>query len=336
MLGGALIMESINKSQLYSVLISVRLFEYICSLDMYCRNQMLGVLLSLVLQVIMIILIFMFKGKFTPLDKILSNKIISWIYVLYFVFYGGVSLNRLTSIDNVIPKTLTGILCIILFGATCIYCAKLGFKALFRSSIAIMFLVVISFIVVIYGVTSSMDISNVYLYNDNYNIFYYTISDFAKNTDLIFLVLLMESSYTRKEAFKYLGFKLLCVEVLSLIGLCVLGGIGVVSEFSFIDLASYSQPFGIQRSDAIYSLITTLICVLNVSLALMLSNKLLSNIFVKHREPILVILMVIVSYLVGSLDINIISAILILVLGCLIPSILNLSSDFDNHIKEGA
>lgn len=326
-------MENIKKSQLYSILISVRLFEYICSLDMYCRNQMLGILISIVFQVVMILLIFMFKNGTSFLDKILSIKGIAWIYVLYYIFYGGVSLSRLISVDNVTPKTLNGILCIILFGATCIYCSKLGVKALYRSSIAIMFLVVISFILVIYGVTPNMDIANVYNYNDTHNVLYYTISDFAKSIDIIFLVLLMESSYTRKDVLKYLGFKLISLEVISLIGLCVLGGIDVFSEYSFIDLASYSQPFGIQRSDAIYSLVTTLICVLNVSMSLILCTKLLGDTLGKYQESILVIIMIIISYLVGGIDVNIISAILVLLLGCLIPNILNLSSD---TVKEEA
>ncbi len=318
-------MEKINRSQLYAILISVRLFEYICSFDVYCRNQILGIMLSSAFQIVMMFLVFMFKRNFSIVDRISSNRVISWCYVVYFILYGGVSLNRLTSIDNVLPQSINGILCVVLFGATCIYCARLGFKSLFRGSIVVTFLVIVSFLVVVYGVTSNIDISNAYLYNDKYNIFHYTISDLAKNTDLIFLVLLMDSAYTRKECFKYIAYKLLSLEVISFIGLCVLGGITVFSNYSFIDLASYSQPFGIQRSDAIYSLITTLMCVLNVSLGVMLASKLSKDTLQKHKEPLLVLSMVVVSYLVTNLDITLISAVLILALGCIIPSILNLS-----------
>lgn len=331
-------MDKINKSQLYSVLISVRLFEYICSMDMYCRNQMLGVFISLIFQVAMVILIFMFSDKLSILQKIQSSRILSYIYVAYFVFYGGVSLCRINSIDNVIPKTLTGIVCGILFGATCVYCSRLGLKALFRSSIAIMFLVTISFIVLIYGVISHMDISNIHNYNDEYNIFYYAISDFSKNVDLIFLSLLVDISYTKKEAFKYLGFKLLCIQVLSLIGLSVLAGTGIISKYSFIDLASYSQPFGIQRADSIYILITIIVSVLNISLSLNLCSQLLKDTLGKHKEVVLTILMIIVSYLVFviNLDITIISAIMILILSCIIPALLNLTGDFKGQFKEGS
>jgi hypothetical protein len=288
---------------------------------------MLGIMLSIVFQVVMMFLVFMFKGKFSTLDRVSSNSVVSWSYVVYLVLYGGVSLSRLTTIDNVLPSSINGILCVVLFGVTCIYCAKLGFKTLFRGSIVVTFLVIVSFLVVVYGVTQNMDISNAYLYNDRHNVFYYTLSDLANSIDLVFLVLLMESSYTRRDCFKYLAIKLLSLEVITFIGLCVLGGITVFSEYPFIDLASYSQPFGIQRSDGIYSFITTLMCVLNVSLGVMLANRLSKGVFKTHGEVVLVLLMVVVSYLVPTLDTTLVSAILVLLLGCIVPSILNLPTE---------
>lgn len=329
------ILENINKSQLYAILISIRLFEHICSMDMYCRNQMLGVLISVIFQVVMIVLIFMFNSKTSIFEKIQSSRILSYIYVICLVLYGGISLNRIALMDNVIPKTITGVVCILLFGITCIYCARLNIKALARSSLAVMFIVVISFVILIYGVTSNMDISNVYYNNDEYNILYYALSDFSKNIDLIFLSLLIDTSYTRKQAFKYLGLKLLSVEVLSLIGLCVLGGTGIISQFSFIDLASYSQPFGIKRTDSLYILVSTLVCVLNISLCLILSSKLLHNTLGKHKEIVLTIFMIIVSYLISNMDITVILSIMILMLSCIIPAMLNLAGDFEAQSKEG-
>ncbi|MCC8068426.1 MAG: hypothetical protein LIO71_01475 [Ruminococcus sp.] len=328
-------MDSINKNQMYAMLISVRLFEHICSLDMYCRNQMLGVLISLVFQTIMILIIFMFKDKVSIFQKIQSNRILAYVYVIYLVFYGGRSLNMLTSIDNVIPKTITGFVCVLLLGATCIYCSKLGYKAICRSSIIITFMVVISFGLLIYGVTYNIDISNALNDNDRYNIFHYAISDFAKNVDLIFLVLLVDTSYSKKQAFKYLGFKLLAIEVLSFIGLCVLGGTSIVFKYPFLDLGAYSQPFGIQRADSLYILISTLVTVLNISLALNISSRLLKDTLGRHKEIVLTIIMIVISYFVNSLDMTIISAIMILILSCIVPAILNLSGDINQQSKEG-
>lgn len=329
-------MDSINKNQLYAMLISVRLFEHICSIDMYCRNQMLGILISLVFQTIMMLLIFMFKDKISIFEKIQSNRILSYVYVIYLVFYGGKSLSMITSIENVIPKAITGLVCILLLGATCIYCSKLGYKAIRRGSIPVIFITIISFALLVYGVTYNMDISNTSNYNDRYNIFYYAMSDFAKNVDLIFLILLVDTSYTKKQAFKYLGFKLLTLEALSFIGLCVLGGTNIVSQYPFIDLGAYSQPFGVQRADGLYILISTLVTVLNVSLALNISSRLLQDTLGKHKEIVLNIIMIVISYFVNNFDMTIISAIMILILSCIIPTILNLSGDINQQSKEEA
>ena len=320
-------MNIINKNQLYAMLISIRLLEHICSLDMYCRNQMLGILISLVFQFIMVLLIFLFNHEVSIFQKIKTNRILSYVYVIYLVIYGGKSLNMITSIENVIPKTIAGVVCLLLLGATCIYCSKLDFKAICRSSIAVNFIVIISIALMIYGITYSMDISNTSNYNDRYNIFYYATSDFAKNVDLIFLILLVDTSYSKKQAFKYLGFKLLILEGISFIGLCVLGGTSIVSKYPFIDLGAYSQPFGIQRADGLYILISTLVTVLNISLALNISSRLLQNVLGKHKEILLTIAMIVTSYFINSFNMTIISAIMILILSCIIPTMLNLSED---------
>ena len=215
------------------------------------------------------------------------------------------SLNMITSIENVIPKTIAGVVCLLLLGATCIYCSKLDFKAICRSSIAVNFIVIISIALMIYGITYSMDISNTSNYNDRYNIFYYATSDFAKNVDLIFLILLVDTSYSKKQAFKYLGFKLLILEGISFIGLCVLGGTSIVSKYPFIDLGAYSQPFGIQRADGLYILISTLVTVLNISLALNISSRLLQNVLGKHKEILLTIAMIVTSYFINSFNMTI-------------------------------
>lgn len=321
-------MEKINKSQLYTVLVSIRLFEYICSMDMYSREQTLGVLISLIMQSGVIALVFIFKDDVSIFQRIKSNRVTSWIYVVYLTFYGGVCFHRVSLINGETSKILDGILCTILFGVTCLYCAKLGYKSLLRSSVAVIFFVGISFIVLVYGVTSKMSMDNIYSYNDNYNVLYYALTDFAKSVDLIFLMLLMGKGYSHKEGYKYLLYRTLGIVTLSLIGLSVLGGVDIFSNYPFLTLGAYSQPFGIQRADGLYTLIITMVCVLNVSVAVILSSDLLSNtINSKHRESMIVLSMVVISYFVSGVDLALISAILVLLLSAIVPSFINFSVD---------
>lgn len=321
-------MEKINKSQLYTVLISIRLFEYICSMDMYSRKQILGILISLVIQIGIITLIFIFKDNTSIFSRIQSSKTLSWIYVIYLTFYGSVCFQRISLINEETSKILNGILCTILFGITCLYCAKLGYKSLLRSSIAVIFFVVVSFLVLIFGVTSKMSMDNIYAYNDNYNILYYALTDFAKSIDLIFLVLLMGNGYSQKEGYKYLLYKTLGLVTLSIIGLSVLGGVDIFSKYPFLTLGAYSQPFGIQRADGLYTLIITMVCVLNISIGVIISSDLLkSSIKSKYKESLIILTMICISYFVGSVDLTLISAILVLLLSAMIPSFMSFSVD---------
>lgn len=320
-------MESISRGQLYAVLVSVRLFEYVTSLDVYSREQALGLLVSGLFQVVIVVLLCTFRSKVTTWQGVVSNGIVKWLYVGYCVAYGGVSLSKLVSMDSVVPSSVSWWVSVVLFAVTVWYCAKLGFKALFRSSVVVTGMVVVSYLVVLYGVVPHMEVSNLYLYAESSNVYYYTVSDLAKSVDLVFLALLMDTSYRMRDAVRYVVYKVLTLEVLSIVGLCVLGGVTVSSDFPFIDLASYSQPFGIQRSDAMYSLVTPYMCVLNVSLAVSMASRLLSNTIEKYSVGIVVVAMVVVSYCVGGLALNLLSATLVVVLGSLVPILLNLSQE---------
>lgn len=323
-----LFLDKINKSQLYTILISIRLFEYICSMDMYSKNQILGVLISLILQVVLLMLFFLFFDTGSMLKKIQSSKVLSWIYVIYLVIYGSVCFKRINLINEETSKILNGVICVILFGITCLYCAKLGYKSLLRSSVAVIFFVGVSFIILIYGVTSKMSIQNIYSFDGNYNVLYYTISDLAKNIDLIFLILLTDDSYSKKQGYKYLCYKTLGVLVLSIIGLSVLGGVDIFSKYPFLTLGAYSQPFGIQRADGLYTLIITMVCVLNISISVIISSDLLKNwIKSKHKESCIVLVMILVSYFIGNFDLVGISAFSIVVLTSLLPCCISFSMD---------
>ena len=319
-------MEKLNYTQLYSMLILIRLFEHISSFDVYCRNQILGVLVSGVFQVLTIVLIYIATEHITLMDTVKNSTILRVAYTVYLVLYGGISFNRLVTINDSISQSINGWICILLLGITCIYCSKLGFKAIFRSSLPVVFFSVVGVIVLVLGILPKMSIDNLYYYNDNYSILYYALSDYAKSSDLILLVLLIQSTYSKRQAIEYVLLKSATVLLLSIIGLSVIGGVNVVSKYSFISLCGYSQPLGIERLDGMYILLITMVCVVNVSLCTTIASSLLGQ-YCKYKEYLLVLAMIVVSYLTRYLDLNMILPILILLLSGKVPSITGLAKE---------
>jgi hypothetical protein len=196
-----------------------------------------------------------------------------------------------------------------------------------RSSLAVVAFAMGSLVVLVYGVTSKMSLENLYQAQDSYNVLYYTLTDFSKSVDLIFWVLLMGNGSSKGEAYRYLGYKTLALVLISVIGISVLGGVSVIYEYPFLDFGAYSQPFGIQRADGLYTLVTTMLCVLNVSTAVILSRVLLNErVKSKRLEGVLILIMFVISYFMRGVDLNVLSATLVLVLSAVIPSLLNLTT----------
>lgn len=254
----------VSKWQLYGVLTSLRVFECIRSKEVYCTNLMLGILISSVLQGLLVWAVYKWRHKLHGI------RVIEWAYAVYLGIYCIISVYQLTTLDNVIPNNANVVVCIVLIAITCIYCAKLGLEALLRASLVVGVVVVVSMGVVLYGLLPRIQYT---LYIQGESVLHYTYIDALQSVDTL-LLCAISSSTPKRRAWKYLGIRLLCLEAITMVGMWVVGGTNVVSKYSYIDLASYSQPFGIQRSDAMYTSVTTLVCILNVAICISIIPKL--------------------------------------------------------------
>ncbi len=320
-------MDNSNKIQKYAILVSVRMLECICSMDIYNRKQVLGVLISSAMQVGVMALLTLYYGSNPTMESLKSSRILTWMYVAYLTYYGSTCFQRVSLLHDETNSTLSSTICLVLLAMTCLYCSKLGYTAMLRSSLAVVAFAMGSLVVLVYGVTSKMSLENLYQAQDSYNVLYYTLTDFSKSVDLIFWVLLMGNGSSKGEAYRYLGYKTLALVLISVIGISVLGGVSVIYEYPFLDFGAYSQPFGIQRADGLYTLVTTMLCVLNVSTAVILSRVLLNErVKSKRLEGVLILIMFVISYFMRGVDLNVLSATLVLVLSAVIPSLLNLTT----------
>jgi hypothetical protein len=246
----------LSKGQAYALLTCMRVLECMCSKDIYCGNTLWGIVISFGVQVLVVLLAYR-----------LPKRVATVLVGCYCVVYSLITVVRVANLDGTLPNGVSVSIGIVALVGVCWYCASLGVKALTRSALIVGAIVGISLAVVLWGLVPnvSLEYANVGLTSNGGSVLHYTLSDLLHSVDLVFL---LSFKLPKDRAFKYLGCKMLSLGVLTLVGVCVLGGVSVVSEYPLLELATYSQPFGLQRCDAIYTLIATLMCVLNVSIAL--------------------------------------------------------------------
>jgi hypothetical protein len=92
-----------------------------------------------------------------------------------------------------------------------------------------------------------------------------------------------QNSPLKKAVYSYITAKLAVTLIISFIGITVLGRLMQISEYPFFSIGAYSQPLQIQRSDAVYIVLFTLLCVLFVSVQMYLSATLISKVFPKFK-----------------------------------------------------
>lgn len=243
----------LSKGQTYALLACVRLLESICSIDTYCSNMALGVGVSTALQVLIVLAVYRLPVRLT---NVLGRA--------YCTLYALITVFRVVTLDGILPNGIDALVGYIVLLGVCIYCANLGVKAITRSALIVGGIVGISLVVVLIGLLPDIHLSYLSKTLNGGSVLHYTLNDLLHSVDLVFL---LKFGLPKTSAFKYLGIKFLALEVLTLVSMSTLAGVTVVSKYPLLELATYSQPFDLQRCDVLYTLVATLTCVLNVSIA---------------------------------------------------------------------
>lgn len=270
--------------QLWAVLFLFRAFTFMCSGEGYSLKRITGAAVSVIIQFLIIFPIVKYCRKKGINGE---NTGISIISAAYFTLAGISVVRKMLKITDAENFSASGnmILAVLLL-ITAFYCSRRGIKTAGRAAVVTAGLFIFSLAVLV--LTSAADIKtdnfrNVY---DDHTIWHYTVYDIAESTELPAAVIL--SLYTEKGRDKgvciYFATKFILVSAVTVLGTAISGRVSLISDYPFFELCSFSNPLGVQRSDAMFTASCTLAAVLYVTFCIAAVSYFLKNMLRKRRK----------------------------------------------------
>ncbi len=292
----------LSYGQLLAVLFLFRAFALICSGMAYSINQMIGVAVSAVVQFALIIpLIIIIKAKTFEYDKAKKKGL---VFSVYFILFGAMSFKRLLDIMGAGNfSNVKNIASVILLAIVCFYCAGFGIHALGRTAVAVQGLFIFFLAILFIGVYIGIDFSNFKSVSESDSITQYAIQDFASSGEIIAMFVLPAFTADRcgKAIYFYFGLRLIITEIVSLVGITVLGGVAELVQYPFFGMCSFSQPFSVQRSDALFVISYALICIVNITADIIISAK-FAECITKKGRLFSVLLIIAAGLIMGNME----------------------------------
>lgn len=258
----------ISYGQLWAIFFLYKVSALICSNGAYSVNQMIGTGISTALQFMILLPVFIIikKKKYGLNFSVWNNA----LFTCCFIFSGMFSVSGFMSVlTNENPKMsfLSYVIIVAVLAVCAVYCSSLGIHATGRSAVIVAGIFVFFMAVLFVTSYTEAEFSNFTLSYDKNSILYYVFEDISYSIELPSLLLL--PYFTEKSGEKslllYFGSKLFISLAVSFIGIIVLGGTSVISLQPFLEICSFSQPLSVQRSDALFIGIYTLVTVVNIT-----------------------------------------------------------------------
>ena len=338
-------MSKIKGSQLFALLISIRIFSVICMTDLTNANSMAGVAVSTAVQILAVTpMLLLYKDSSFSLKKeMLFGKFGKLLYILFFILWGAVSFSNLWEVTKSVYFPIeSGFTGAVILGAVCVYTASLGIKALFRASGLIVGLIGISLIIMLVGAYPKAELTHFIPDADFSGIIKAAVRDFCRSGELVMLFILCElvPKGKRKAVTVFFTAKLILTELIAAVEITVLGKIINISDFPFFTAGAFSQPMSIQRADSVYMILFTILCVLTATVQITLSTMLINELLpdLKYKSLITAVLMLAVSSALNitQFDITVLSGILILILAVAVPIIMYIRRKFHENKKDNS
>ncbi len=335
-------MTKIKSSQLFAILIAIRTFSIICMTDMSDANAMAGAAVSIVFQFLAVIpmLLLYNDNSFSLKKEMLFEKFGKVLYIVFFIIWGAVSFSTLWEVTKSvyfpIDSRFSGSL---ILAAVCVYTASLGLKALSRASGMIPLLIIVSLIIMLVGAYPKAELTNFVPDADFGNVVKYAVKEFCRSGELVMIFILLEivPKGRKKAITSFFIAKLVLTELIAAVEITVLGKIINISDFPFFSAGAFSQPLSIQRADAVYLILFTILCVVTVTVQIVLSTIIISELLpdLKYKSLVTAVLMLAVSSAINyaQIDTAPITGGFILVLAVIIPIIMYIRRKFHENKK---
>lgn len=275
----------LSYGQLWALLFLFRAFTFICSGEGYSVSRITGMAVSVIIQFLIIFPIVKYCRKKGINGE--NTRHMNIVFAAYFIVAGVVvfwKMLKITAAENFSASGNTVLAVLLLI--TSFYCSRTGIKTVGRAAVVIAGMFIFSLVVLVLTSVSDIKTDNFRNVYDNYTVWHYAVSDIAESTELPAAVIL--ALYTEKSREKgvciYFATKFILAAAVTVLGTAISGRVSLISDYPFFELCSFSNPLGVQRSDALFTASCTLIAVLYVTFCIAAVSYFMKNILKNRRK----------------------------------------------------
>lgn len=269
----------ISAGQFFCIGIILHLFILITSRQPLCSESIVGSVISSIFQVML----------FMPIIAVRKNnphftfpKFFSALIGLFLIINGAWALRAFEGASQSIRFPVgSRFIALGLLTAVAIYACHVGLKAISRAGVLIFGLSVLSLIMLLLGAVSRIELLNFTPVSKN--ILEFAINDFTMSSEITALSALLLFTDKDGYVFPFIWTKTLITVIISFIGVTVLGRLTPFINYPFFAIGAYSQPIGFQRTDALYIMLFTFLCVMFMSVHLFLASSMISAVFPRYK-----------------------------------------------------
>lgn len=273
----------LSYGQMCIILLLYRVLIIMSSTQPYCAAWMAGSAISVAVQFLIILPLISMTKKRTVFNFQGKRNI---IFSVFFIILGAFTFRRFIGVIN--PGEISvskGIVTVMLLTAASVYCAGCTLRAAGRCAVIVNGIFVFSLAVLIAGAYKGIRGDNMLNMSGTDGIINYAVSDFAQSGELILIFVL--SALTEKKVRRginlYFLLKLVLTQGIVFLGMSVVGKLSDYVEYPFFALCSFSSPFNVQRSDALFIMVYSLVCIVNISVDIMIASEILKKFMKRSR-----------------------------------------------------
>lgn len=269
----------VSAGQFFCIGIILHLFIMMSSQQPFHSESIVGAVLSAIFQVMLFMPIIAAK-KSNPYFTF--PKIFSFLIGIFLIINGAWALRSFETASHSIRFPVgSRFVAIGLLALAAIYACHVGLKAISRAGVFIFALSILVLLLLLFGAVSRIELLNFTPVRKN--ILEFAINDFAMSSEITVLLALLIFTDKDNYVFSFIWLKTLITVIISFIGVTVLGRLTPLVGYPFFAIGAYSQPIGFQRTDALYIMLFTFLCVMFLSIHLFLAASMISALFPKYR-----------------------------------------------------
>ena len=301
-------MRKISYGQLCVLLFVSRIFNSLTYVPMVSHDYsmtaaMIGIAITTAIICILVIPVLYLNKKFpdrsVPEVAYDKSKVfgvaVSAIYTIYFLSAAsGVLIQFSYFMNNCFPPMAGRIFVIFALAIAALYACVTGIEAIGRAGSIVFVFLILCFGFFSFASINDMELLNFYpiLSNTKNQIFNATMSQLSMNTDIVSIALILPfvKSNAVKGTYTFLGLKFLTIELLFFLVTAILGDFSRLVEFPIFTLGSSLKLGILQRLDAIYMVVWSLVSIITTSFYMFATIKAIRATIPKAKYHIVAIL----------------------------------------------